>query len=93
VEGEAPAPAAQPEAPARPARGAGSEPQELAPRKPSVPATKTSGPKLAPAERVEGGAKSGTAKGGTEKPKAEPKPEAAEGGAEVVSLDSFRKKS
>ena len=79
---------------ARPARGAGSEPAELQPKKPTVPAVpKKTAPKLAarPAdppkaakpEKVEKAAKADKAKG-----KADETP-----GAEVVSLDAFRKKS
>jgi hypothetical protein len=83
-----PVPAVEPETAARPARGAASEPHEMPPRKPSVPATKAGAPKLAPRSGSEA-AKPGPGKGG----KPERQPDAVDGGAEVVSLDSFRKKS
>jgi uncharacterized protein len=80
----APAPLPAPAAPK--SRGAASEPAEAAPKKPIVPVTGRSAPKLA--------AKSG---GDGQKPaKAEkPMPEkpADAASAEVVSLDAFRKKS
>jgi uncharacterized protein len=80
----APAPLPAPAAPK--SRAAASEPAEAAPKKPIVPVTGRSAPKLA--------AKSG---GDGQKPtKAEkPKPEkpADAASAEVVSLDAFRKKS
>jgi len=88
----APAPALVP-APAPPAaarRGAASEPAETPPRKPVVPVTgRSAAPKLA--AKPAAGDKPAKAEK-TEKPKAE-KPADPAAGAEVVSLDSFRKKS
>jgi len=81
----------------RPARGAASEPAELQPKKPVVPvAAKTSAPKLTakPAGEAEKAVKPEKA----EKPSKTDKPKAGDeatpaGGAEVVSLDAFRKKT
>jgi hypothetical protein len=92
---EEPAPAPAP----RPARGAGSEPVELQPKKPVVPvAAKSAAPKALPkgdaekpaakSEKAEKPPKSEAAK--AEKAK---KDEASAGSAEVVSLDAFRKKN
>jgi hypothetical protein len=85
--------------PARPARGAGSEPVELQPNKPVVPVTaKSAAPRISAKS-------SGEAEKGSSKPdKAEKPPKAekfkdkkeegpAAGSAQVVSLDSFRKKN
>ena len=94
-------PAEEPAAPTlRPAPGAGSEPVELQPKKPVVPVTaKSAAPNIAakPAgeaekslpkpEKAEKPAKSDKAE------KAKEKKDDAGGSAEVVSLDSFRKKS
>jgi hypothetical protein len=89
VQVEAEEEAAPPPQPARPTRGAGSEPVELQPKKP-VPATgKSTTPK--PSARPVGEADRGPAK--PEKPAKSDKDEAPAPGAEVVSLDSFRKKN
>ncbi|MFL4972172.1 MAG: SspB family protein [Microvirga sp.] len=87
----APAPALVPApAPAAARRGAASEPAETPPRKPVVPVTgRSAAPKLA--AKPAGPDKPAKAEK-TEKPKAE-KPADPAAGAEVVSLDSFRKKS
>jgi hypothetical protein len=87
----APAPALVPTpAPAAARRGAASEPAEAPPRKPVVPVTgRSAAPKLA--AKPAGPDKPAKAEK-TEKPKAE-KPADPAAGAEVVSLDSFRKKS
>jgi hypothetical protein len=76
-------------APAHPTRGAGSEPVELQPKKP-VPATKIPAPKLAikPVSEAEKANKPGPAGETGPVPDDAPAP-----GAEVVSLDAFRKKS
>jgi hypothetical protein len=81
-------------APASPTRGAASEPAEAPPKKPVVPvAAKSAAPKLA-AKPAAAGEKAGKAekadKARVERPadKSDPVP-----GAEVVSLDAFRKKS
>ncbi len=85
----APAPVPVP-APAAARRGAASEPAETPPRKPVVPVTgRSATPKLA--AKPAGPDKPAKAEK-TEKPKAE-KPADPAAGAEVVSLDSFRKKS
>jgi hypothetical protein len=82
-------------APATPTRGAASEPAETPPKKPVVPVTaRSAAPKLAakPAgdkPRLEKTTKDDKAKPG----KPTDKPDAAVPGAEVVSLDAFRKKS
>jgi len=74
--------------PPAPVRGAGSEPIEALPKKPAVPA-RSAAPKL-PAKA----AKTEPAKAGkADKPKPDPAKEADDSGAEVVSLDAFRKKS
>ena len=87
----APAPALVPApAPAAARRGAASEPAETPPRKSVVPVTgRSAAPKLA--AKPAGSDKPAKAEK-TEKPKAE-KPADPAAGAEVVSLDSFRKKS
>lgn len=87
----APAPALVPApAPAAARRGAASEPAETPPRKPVVPVTgRSAAPKLA--AKPAGPDKPAKAEK-TEKPKAE-KPADPAAGAEVVSLNSFRKKS
>jgi hypothetical protein len=87
----APAPGLVPApAPAAARRGAASEPAETPPRKPVVPVTgRSAAPKLA--AKPAGADKAAKAEK-TEKPKAE-KPADPAAGAEVVSLDSFRKKS
>ena len=87
----APAPALVPSpAPAAARRGAASEPAETPPRKPVVSVTgRSAAPKLA--AKPAAGDKPAKAEK-TEKPKAE-KPADPAAGAEVVSLDSFRKKS
>jgi len=83
-----PAPVPVP-APAAARRGAASEPAETPPRKPVVPVTgRSAAPKLAAKPAGDKPAKAEK----TEKPKAE-KPADPAAGAEVVSLDSFRKKS
>ena len=85
----APAPVPVP-APAAARRGAASEPAETPPRKPVVSVTgRSAAPKLA--AKPAGPDKPAKAEK-TEKPKAE-KPADPAAGAEVVSLDSFRKKS
>ena len=74
-----------------PARGAGSEPVELQPKKPApIPAAKGASPKVA--GKPAGDSQTDDAK--ADKP-AKPKDEtdAPAPGAEVVSLDSFRKKN
>ena len=77
-------------APAAARRGAASEPAETPPRKPVVPVTgRSAAPKLA--AKPAAGDKPAKAEK-TEKPKAV-KPADPAAGAEVVSLDSFRKKS
>ena len=94
--GEAEAAPAAP--PARPIRGAASEPAEAAPKKPVVPVTgKSAAPKLAakPADGGKDGGKPAARPEKADKAKSEKpadKPEPAPG-AEVVSLDAFRKKS
>ena len=73
-----------------PARGPAAVPAEAAPKKPIVPVTgKSAAPKLA--AKPTGPDKAAKAEK-TEKPKTE-KPAEPAAGAEVVSLDSFRKKS
>ena len=82
----------------RPARGAGSEPAEAAPKKPVLPvAAKTAAPKLALKPAAPAGDKPAPKQDRPEKPG---KPAAStagdksdEGGADVVSLDAFRKKN
>jgi hypothetical protein len=76
----------------RPARGAGSEPVELQPKRPPAPAAKS--PSLMPAAKAAGDMEKGTAKTGA--PEADgglDKDDASSASAEVVSLDSFRKKN
>lgn len=95
---EAESPTAESEAPVRPARGAGSEPVELPPKRPSVPATKTSAPKLAArtspdAPKAIPKVDRADKKPATEKTPGETADAGEPAGAEVVSLDSFRKKS
>jgi hypothetical protein len=93
IGGEAEAPAARP---ARSARGVASEPAEAPPKKPVVPVVgKSAAPKLAkPATdgdkpaKIEKPEKADKAK--ADKPAGKPDPVP---GAEVVSLDAFRKKS
>ena len=85
--------------PLRPARGAGSETVELQPSKPVVPVTaKSAAPRISPKS-------AGDAEKGSSKPDEAEKPAKAEktkdkkeetpaaGTAQVVSLDSFRKKN
>jgi uncharacterized protein len=87
--------------PSQPARGAGSEPVELQPRKaPSVPvAAKSATPKIPAKGAAEKGAAEGEkaalkADKAAKPTKAKDKDDAAAAaGAEVVSLDAFRKKS
>jgi uncharacterized protein len=78
----------------RQARGAASEPAEAAPKKPPVPvAAKTAAPKLAAKPPLPGpGKRDGADKAGRAAEADKDKGE-AEQGAEVVSLDAFRKKS
>jgi hypothetical protein len=88
----------EPQAP-RPARGAGSEPVELQPKKPVVPVTaKSAAPRIGakppaepekPAPKLEKADKPAK----TDKPKDKKDTPAAPGSADVVSLDSFRKKN
>ena len=85
---EAPAPAPQ-----RPIRGAGSEPVELQPKKAPAPVTaKGASPKVPakPAESEKPAARAETPAESADKPKDK---DEAGGTAQVVSLDSFRKKS
>lgn len=89
-----PSPAATPAN--RPTRGAGSEPTEIRPKKPAVPVVpKSANPKLPARPTVDGG----KAEKGDKTPKLVPSEpgkagqEPAASGAEVVSLDAFRKKS
>jgi uncharacterized protein len=87
------APAPQDE---RPTRGARSEPALAPPKKPIVPVTgKSPAPKLAPRPviEVEKPAKADKAAKPTKLEKKGDQPDAPASGAEVVSLDSFRKKS
>ncbi|HEX8662730.1 MAG TPA: ClpXP protease specificity-enhancing factor SspB [Beijerinckiaceae bacterium] len=89
IGGEAEAAPAEP--PARPAtRGAASEPAEAPPKKPVVPVTGKSAPKLAAKPPGDKPARPEKADKGKAEPadKTDPVP-----GAEVVSLDAFRKKS
>jgi uncharacterized protein len=84
--------------PLRPARGAASEPLELQPNKPVVPVSpKSAGPKIAAkasSEPEKGSSKPEKADKPAKAEKAKDKKEdAAAGTAQVVSLDSFRKKS
>ena len=99
---EAPASESEREAtaqPQRPARGAGSEPVELQPKKPVVPVTaKTASPKAnakPPAEPEKSLPKPDKADKPAKADKAKEKRDEAPapGSAEVVSLDSFRKKN
>jgi uncharacterized protein len=78
--------------PARPARGAASEPVELQPKKP-VPASKSAATKSSakPGGEVQKNAPKPEKSAKSEKPK--DKDEAPAAGADVVSLDAFRKKS
>jgi uncharacterized protein len=96
VQGVEPEGETTPQAP-RPTRGAGSEPVELQPKKPVVPvAAKTAAPKMATKPAAES-AKENLKSAKVEKPakadKAKDKKDDAGGTAEVVSLDSFRKKN
>jgi hypothetical protein len=88
----APAPAPTPIL--RQARGAGSEPAEAAPKKPVLPvAAKTAAPKLALKPAAPQGDKPAQKPDRPEKPAKAPAATDAEGGADVVSLDAFRKKN
>jgi hypothetical protein len=88
----APAPAPAPIL--RQARGAGSEPAEAAPKKPVLPvAAKTAAPKLALKPAAPQGDKPAQKPDRPEKPAKAPAATDAEGGADVVSLDAFRKKN
>jgi uncharacterized protein len=83
-------------APVRPARGAGSEPVELQPKK--SPPAKSATPKLAPkpsaSEKATEKAEKADRQDKVEKAeKSSDKDEAPVAGAEVVSLDAFRKKN
>jgi hypothetical protein len=87
---------APPPPPARPARGVNSEPVELQPKKPAVPvAAKSATPKVPAAKPVAEPDKPAAKADKAEKPskadKARDKEDAS--GAEVVSLDAFRKKN
>ncbi|HEX8165739.1 MAG TPA: ClpXP protease specificity-enhancing factor SspB [Beijerinckiaceae bacterium] len=79
--------------PARPTRGAGSEPAEAPPKKPVVPVTgKSAAPKLAAKPPADGEKPARPEK--VEKAKPEKSADKADPtGAEVVSLDAFRKKN
>lgn len=95
-EGAAPAPAPTPlAAPKTSPRGAASEPSETKPT--ALPAIGKAGPKVVPALAQDGQEKGGQDKGSpdkADKPAAARKDEAQpEAGAEVVSLDAFRKKN
>jgi hypothetical protein len=105
-DGAGQAPAVQaPSAPApvvgpvvRQARGAGSEPTEAAPKKPVLPvAAKTAAPKLALKPATPPSDKPAPKQDRPEKPGKPAAPPAGdksdEGGADVVSLDAFRKKN
>ena len=95
-EGAEPAAAAEPAASPRP-RGAGSEPSEAPPAPLALPvkATPAGVPAIKPREVSPAAAKGVKAtKAAPEDAKTEETPETAEsGGAQVVSLDSFRKKT
>jgi hypothetical protein len=90
--GEAEVAPAQPE---RPTRGAASEPALAPPKKPIVPVTgKSPAPKLAPKPPGESEKPAKVDKSAKPKlEKAGDQPDAPASGAEVVSLDAFRKKS
>jgi len=83
-------------APTQPARGAGSEPVELQPRKAPSPPAPVTAKTLTPKVAAKGAAEEDKAAQKSDKPakpsKAKDKDDAA-AGAEVVSLDAFRKKS
>ena len=87
-----------PKAP-RPARGAGSEPVELQPNKPVVPVVaKTASPKIgakppAAADKAPGKPEKADKPVKSEKAKDKKEEAPGAGSAEVVSLDSFRKKN
>lgn len=79
-------------APASAPRGAASEPAEAPPKRPVVPVpAKSPTPKLAPKPAGEAEKPAKAEKGKPDKPAG--KPEEPAPGAEVVSLDAFRKKS
>jgi hypothetical protein len=81
-------------APARPARGAGSEPVELQPKKPAP--AKSGAPKLAPKDGEGETGEAAEPKGKKAADNAEKPAEKSDSpapGAEVVSLDAFRKKN
>ncbi|WP_018262398.1 SspB family protein [Methylobacterium sp. WSM2598] len=84
---ESAAPAASPGAGLRAIRGAGSEPSEAAPKVPALAAA----PKMLGADKPEAKPAGKEAAKAPAKPAEEPA--APEGGASVVSLDAFRKKS
>jgi uncharacterized protein len=90
--GEAQGAPAQPE---RPTRGAASEPALAPPKKPIVPVTgRSPAPKLAPKPATEADKPAKTDKPAKPKlEKASQQPDGSTSGAEVVSLDAFRKKS
>jgi uncharacterized protein len=88
----------EPEAPpSRPVPGAGSEPVELQPKKSSAPsapaAPKNVAPKLTAKPTGETDKGAGKAEKPAKTPATKDKDEPAAPGAEVVSLDAFRKKS
>jgi hypothetical protein len=83
----------------RPARGAGSEPVELQPKKPAVPvAAKSAAPKVPPApkpapEAEKPALKAGKADKTAKADKTDKAKDKDDASAEVVSLDAFRKKN
>jgi uncharacterized protein len=85
------------QAPSQPTRGAGSEPVELQPKKsPAAPvptATRSSAPKLAPKSVGDGDKAAPKADKPAKPGKVKDKDDVEAPGAEVVSLDAFRKKS
>jgi hypothetical protein len=85
------------QAPSQPIRGAGSEPVELQPRKaPTAPvpvAAKNAAPKIAPKAAGDGDKAAPKADKPAKPSKVKDKDDGEAPGAEVVSLDAFRKKS
>lgn len=97
VQGEQAAEAPVETASGRPARGAGSEPVDLAPKKAPVPVPAKTVPKLTAKPAGESEKAKPEKADRADKPakaeRAKDKAATPESGAEVVSLDSFRKKS